>query len=534
MKTVNQIIRTTTLVLLCSLISFGQDHFELLKEKKELSISDPKDELATYHIQNLSHDLNEYNIHSGSRLSLDGQKLYFFVEDHSDQNKTKGQEIAVSERLPDNKWSNAKLLHELNNQQHNGVHYVSHDNERLLLLAEYNRDGSSTKGVSMTTQQEDGSWSLPDALKIKGYRNDDVCSFYMSADEQSLLLAINQKDSYGEQDIYVSFKSGKKWSKPLNLGAQINSVGSDGAMTLSADGKTLYFSSNARAEDGYGGYDIYKSERLDDSWTNWSTPKNLGFPYNTPHDELYFTFSPNDEFSYLSRHFVENDTIHHSDIIAIKKQVKSPTSFLIVNAYDAETNEEIKASVSLLNDESKSKVTFTSHENHLIEKNKSYSLLVSAPGYIANEQQLVVLSENDTTEIPISLNPKREGTKWEIENIFFAFDDSKLLDTSIPALNDLIHIMTRESDLIVEISGHTDSRGNDSYNLKLSDSRSEAVVNYLVDHGISSARLKHKGYGETMLINNCTNGEICSEELHQQNRRVELKIIGFENQLLLN
>ncbi len=88
--------------------------------------------------------------------------------------------------------------------------------------------------------------------------------------------------------------------------------------------------------------------------------------------------------------------------------------------------------------------------------------------------------------------------------------------------------MNREQDLIVEISGHTDSRGSDSYNLELSDKRSEAVVDYLIDSGIDPERLKFQGYGETKPVNTCANGVVCDEGSHQQNRRVELKILGFQ------
>ena len=295
----------------------------------------------------------------------------------------------------------------------------------------------------------------------------------MNTDENILLLAIDNKDSYGEQDIYVSFKKSQdKWSKPVNLGAGVNTIGSEGAMMLAEDGKTLYFSTDGR-KDGMGGYDIYKTTRLDDSWTNWSKPENLGYPYNSEHQDLYYTYTPNDEFVYISRNITEENGHHHSDIIAIKPM-----------------NNEILA--------------------------KSVNKKTARDFFT---KKVVVEHTNVFEE---SLTTHEVGSSFELKNVFFEFNKSDLKSSSFTTLDDLVLIMKEREHLVLEVSGHTDLRGHDLYNLDLSQNRAQSVVDYLIVNGIDKERLIAVGYGEEMPITNCVD---CKEDDHQLNRRVELKVL---------
>ena len=531
MKTFNLTTFIATLLALTN-FSFAQNTSNTLRASldntlylTDLAYENDEEYSTNYIEKNISEDLLEHNIHSGSRITADGKKIYFFVEKEI-YDDTKGQEIAYREKLSNGNWSELKFVDELNNSHNNGVHYVSNSGKKLLLLGEYSKNGVSHNGVSVSELQSDGTWSFPEPLKIKGYHNDQQCSFYMTPSEDVLLLAIRHRNSIGNQDIYVSFKTeekGLKWSKPMNMGNVINSTQTEGAMFLTTDLKTLYFSTDGR-QDSKGGFDIYKSERLDDSWTNWSTPVNIGAPYNTEHDEFYYSTSENDNYEYLSRHFVDSDSIHHSDIFAYKK--KNSASVLTVNAYDFETNSPLNASITIMDVQSGRAVNTNSGTTTTIPCDKTYKVVSTYEGYLSESANVSVDCFDDASkDIFLSLKPKKEGVSWEIENIFFAFDEARLLNQSIPALDKVVSLLRNERDIKVEISGHTDAQGKDHYNKKLSQERAEAVVNYLIDNGISTSQLKAAGYGEDQLKNDCENGVDCSDDEHQENRRVEFKIL---------
>lgn len=429
---------------------------------------------SRYVVKNLSVDLHHFNFHSGSRISPDGNTLFFFIDDDNKTEHKEGQEIAYAKKQKDGKWAPAQLVNELNNRFDNGVHFVSNDGNRLLLLSKYLSKGVSIHGVSMSHKKNNGEWSKPQHLKIKGYKNTDACSFHMNKDENILLLAIDNKDSYGEQDMYVSFKtSPNKWSKPMNLGPKVNTDGSEGTMMLAEDGKTLYFSTDGR-KDGMGGYDIYKTTRLDDTWTNWTTPENLGYPYNSAHQDLYYSSSTNDEFVYISRNVTEEDGYNHSDIIAIKPM-----------------------SHEMLSEITKKKTAKDFFTKKAVVKHKN-----------------VFEDKLETPEV---------GLSFELQNIFFEFNKADLKANSHATLDDLVNILKEKQDITIEISGHTDSRGLNNYNLNLSQRRAQSVANYLIINGIDKERLIAIGYGEEKPVNNCNN---CEEEEHLANRRVELKIIS--------
>lgn len=420
-----------------------------------------------YEESKVSKELHPYNVHSGSRVSHDGQTLFFFVDDMGeDSEHPYGQEIVVTTKNENGQWVEAEHLDELNNGADNGVHFISQDGNRILLLSRYRKNGLSVNGVSMSHKKHNGAWSNPHHLKIKKYQNSGACSFYMNKEENVLLLAITPKETYGEQDIFVSFKKdARRWTKPLNLGSVVNTAGSDGAMMLSEDGKTLYYSTDGKA-DGMGGYDIYKTTRLDDTWTNWTEPENIGAPFNTPDDELYYSFSPMNEEIFISRHYKESSDYLQSEIISYKKRefTKSPVDYFTKKSNKKDVQEEMASTL------------------------------------------------------------KTEG-KIVINDIYFEFDGHDLDEASTVSLENIVDVLNSNEDFIIEVGAHTDSRGSDSYNLNLSEKRAQSVTEYLISNGVDQARLRAMGFGETELTNKCGNNNDCSEGDHAINRRVEFKLL---------
>ncbi len=218
-------------------------------------------------------------------ISPDGQTLYFGRREHPDNIKGERdlQDIYVAE-MNAKGWSNAKNLgDEVNNKFANSICSISPDGQQILVMNTY----SKIKGPVVTFTRNGNNWEGPFPVEIERYyNNSEYIDFYMDFEREVLFMALEREDSRGEQDIYVSFKQEDGiWSQPVNAGPNVNSNRSDFAPFLGSDGRTLFFCSYGWS--GLGGADIYYSHRLDDTYTNWSLPVNMGKPVNTSGEETY-------------------------------------------------------------------------------------------------------------------------------------------------------------------------------------------------------------------------------------------------------
>ena len=313
-----------------------------------------------YVVENLGENINTDHVESGPRISPDGKLLYFFMIEYVDNPYKK--QFPTIDKWPkrtiyyskfndeDSTWDKAKKAPKpLNNLGDNSVHSISPDGKQLLLHNIYRKDELTDDGVSIS-KYEDKEWTFPEPLNIKHFKNDTVCSFFMSEDFEYLILAIRNKESMGMQDLFVSFleKDGKSYSEPMNLGPVINSKLSEATAFLASDHQTLYFSSNRRG--GRGGYDIYKTIRQDSTWLKWSKPENMGTPFNTKDDEFYFSIPSNGEYSYLAHHFKTKDGHEHSDIVRVRMKEEWKPRILVLTGrlFDDATKERIPGTVTFL------------------------------------------------------------------------------------------------------------------------------------------------------------------------------------------
>jgi OmpA-OmpF porin, OOP family len=231
----------------------------------------------------------------GPMLSPDGKTLYFSRKCHAANiGGTKDEEdIWYAEwNEEENKWSEAKNFgRPLNNAGPNFINSFSQNGNAILLGNSYQCNGKQSGGISLSYRTENG-WSFPKRLVVEDELNvSPHANYFLSNDQTTLLMSIERPgETKGDRDLYVSFpKNDSTWSKPQNLGPMLNTIGTEAAPFLSRDGHLLFFSSNGF--NGYGGSDIYVSERLDDTWANWSVPENLGPMVNTPNDESFFSIS---------------------------------------------------------------------------------------------------------------------------------------------------------------------------------------------------------------------------------------------------
>src|ERR1051325_596860 len=233
------------------------------------------------------------------------ESVMYFTRSGDSQNvgyaKNKNDEdIWYSLKQPDGSWSPAQHLPGmLNNDYPNGVRAINSSATHLYLQNIYQDDGGMLKGFSMSTKQADGSWSFPQALEIEDYYNDTSISMMtISNDEQHLILSVKRKDGVGKHDLYLSnHLDGMKWSPP-QLIAQLSCPGDDISPFITFDDHTIYFSTDGRG--GLGGYDLFISHRLDSTWLNWTEPKNMGEPVNTPSFDAYLTIGARGDTAYFS------------------------------------------------------------------------------------------------------------------------------------------------------------------------------------------------------------------------------------------
>jgi outer membrane protein OmpA-like peptidoglycan-associated protein len=242
-------------------------------------------------------DINSPYEESAPVISADGNVLYFSRRLHPQNfGADKAGDIWMSKRKMNGSWTRpVNVGAPLNNTLHNVPLALDPSGEVIYVMDSYNEAGEG-----LACSQRDGrSWSTPQVCTITDfYTIGDGATFQLAADGNTLVMALERREGLGRRDIYVSFRETEhQWSAPLHLGNTINTPKEEARAFLAADGITLYFAS--RGHGGRGGFDLFYSRRLDDSWTNWSAPQNLGETINSPYDDEYISLPAQGDPAYL-------------------------------------------------------------------------------------------------------------------------------------------------------------------------------------------------------------------------------------------
>ena len=257
--------------------------------------------------ENLGSAVNSEYSELNPVISPDGRTLYFGRKSHpANRYGVKGsetisgsQDIWFSEKVGDT-WSTARRLSEvLNRDQYNTILSISPDGQTILLKGSYVNGAYETRGFSISNKTTAG-WTVPVKVEIPGYEQLSKGKNeygYLTMDGKALLLAFARKKNSEDDDLYVSFFEDGQWTRPMDLGETINTKYSETTPFLSADGKTLYFSSDRPG--GQGSQDIYLTRRLDDTWQNWRKPQNLGSPINTEEYDAYYSIAAKGDYAYF-------------------------------------------------------------------------------------------------------------------------------------------------------------------------------------------------------------------------------------------
>jgi len=488
-------------------------------------------------IENLGININSDLPELRPTISADGNILFFICENHPANTKyssvPNSQDIWYSMRNDSGKWEEARhLAYPLNTMQYNAVYWISPDNNRILIRGAFVNGAYMGKGVSMCKLKADGRWSEPNALMIKNYSKYDrgrQSGATMAHDGKTLLLYMTPDQGGEDNDIFVCFLSADgSWTEPKSLGKTINAPETD-EMTpyLASDGETLYFSSNRKGT--LGSNDIWMTKRLDKTWLKWSEPVNLGSPINTENWDAFFTLDAGGEYAYLTTSL---NTYGESDIVRVKlmeKEKPNPVVMVSGNVYNLKTKEPLSA--SLIYETLPDGVEVgngVSNERDgsfkiVLPYDKNYSIRASADKFFAISENLNLdsLIKAGYKEIhkDLYLAPIEVGTVVRLNNVFFDFDKWDLRPESFVELDRVVKLLKENPGIVIEMSAHTDSKGSDEYNFKLSDNRARSVMEYILSKGIPASRITSQGYGETKPV-----ADNDTDEHRQLNRRVEFKI----------
>ena len=390
--------------------------------------------------------------------------------------------------------------------------------------------------ILRATKDKNGNWG--DIVEVP-FNSDqyNVAHPALSSDEKYLYFASDMPGTFGSSDIFrVEILGDNQYGTPENLGNIINTAGRESFPYISKE-NVLYYSSDGIP--GLGGLDIFAAKFNADGST--SKPVNIGMPGNSADDDFCFVFNSDSKIGFLTSNRPGGkgkDDIYsfHEDkplLFSCQKNIKgivkdAKTKAIIANAKVILSDKVMK---EVSTDQSKTDGTFTFEKVNCNDSH--YYLRGEKEKYETAEVNVTV--GKDEVLYEILLNPREVAIKkgmdlakvFEIKEIKFDYNKANIRPDAAVELTKIVEVMREYPKMKIDIRSHTDSRGADSYNLKLSDRRAKATLEWIVKQGIDRKRLKAKGYGETRLVNGCSNGVPCTEEEHQENRRSEFIVVAM-------
>ncbi|OFX82360.1 MAG: hypothetical protein A2X00_06840 [Bacteroidetes bacterium GWE2_32_14] len=419
-------------------------------------------------------------------------------------------------------------------------------------------NGKEEGGEILVSELKEGGWKSPRSVPGKISSKYAETTMTISKDGKEMFIVSDRPEStVGGMDIYYCVLNEKdKWSQPFNLGPKINTPFDEEGVFLSPKGNKLYFSS--KGHNSMGGYDIFVVERDRDG--NWGDPVNLGYPINTPNDDIFFKIEENEKQAYYSS--IRENGIGGLDIYKViflgeEKELKMSSSsemlawnfkpdydlfynkptelkidtslYMIGFITNSKSGEPVIAKIEVI-DMEQSKIIATGLSDSLgnykvkINQHKDYGVEITAKDYLFYVK-MAYLKDKQVVESKIQANFQLDkvevGAKVILNNIFFETNKATLKSESYAELEHVLKLLTDNSTLRLEISGHTDNIGGYAANQKLSEARAKSVVEYLYGRGIEKSRLEYKGYSFNQPV-----ADNSTPDGRAQNRRVEFKVLS--------
>ena len=441
-------------------------------------------------------------------------------------------------------WNSSEKLEVVNTPQNNEVVAVlgAGKGTKLIVRGTYEGNSFRNEGLSFIAKPAGLSNVLkggrPTPIPIANlYSASPATGFFMSGDEKTLLLSLERGDSEGGNDLYLSRPNGSGgYSEPQSLGPVLNSPGFDFAPWLAPDGKTLYFASYGHM--GYGSADLFVSQRLDESWTRWSEPRNLGPALNGPGFNAFLSLTPDGKTAYFSSSATPNGT---KDIWRTGRAVPADSlpkpvvaevsenagrAFLSGRVLDARTKQPVPGAVVKANLLGTSTTSPQFLATSRADNSGNYQMSLLPGRYYLSAAGGGFLTVGDTllaTGSPrrdLLLLPAAVGAKVDLPSIIFTQGKATLLGSAYTELNRLAIALQASPATEVRLEGHTDNVGPADKNQQLSEDRVAEVKRYLVGRGVAESRVTTVGFGgsKPQYGND-------REETRRLNRRVELVIV---------
>lgn len=419
------------------------------------------------------------------------------------------------------------------------------------------KDPSPDVDLYISTKR-DGNWSTPERLAISDSIGWDGSPAF-SRDGKTLYFSSNRRGGKGGLDLYrAPMDNSGRFGRPINLGSTINTRGNEIFPYVSEDGK-LYFSSDGHPS--LGGLDIFVASRSGDE----IQIEHLGIPVNSVgddfglflsdvtqgyfssnrvggkgDDDIYYFESTGSEDRWWSNEITITESTEPVKVALyhLRTQILNARNKPIANAkVGVKRNGEIqpvmftdaKGYVEIIDLNPADQISFNASKEKFLTKRSEFLM----DGRDIPKQLLKKELTDTTFDHKIILGQAEVGEEigalFDVNPIYYDLDKSTIRPDAAVELDKIVQVLKDNPDISIELGSHTDARASASYNMKLSQRRAESAVKYIIEHGIEAARIKAKGYGETQLINGCSDGVDCSEEAHQENRRTEFKITDLND-----
>jgi outer membrane protein OmpA-like peptidoglycan-associated protein len=494
----------------------------------DFAASNPKDEFR-FTFQNIGSNINTSAREYFPSTNADESALYFTRLSKG------GEDIYVSQKV-NGQWQPSIPIDEpemegensivsVNSYGNDGAHTIA-PSGKFLFFTSCDRIRNFPSCDLYFSKRKGDKWGKPNRIPADvntKYWESQPC---MSADGKTMYFVSSREGGQGGMDIYMTIiRPDGTFSTPINLGETINTPGNEDKPFIHPDGKTLYFASDGHP--GYGYRDLFMSVKKDGKW---SRPINLGSQINSKGDEASIFVNTLGTRAYISKQNMEDKSQSH-DIYSFElpeKYQPAKTTFIKGVVVNAKTNAPLKASVKISNiEDTGSFQSITSDEKYgdflmTLSVDNNYAFHVIKEGYAFYSQNFSFKESTgeNPQEVLIKLMALESGAKFELRNVFFETGKYDLKEESNTELNMVVDLLTKNPNVLMKIAGHTDNVGNAESNMSLSDSRAKSVKEYLVSKGIDPARLQAKGFGATKpIVPNDTDIN------RAKNRRTEIEII---------
>ncbi|MBD1397210.1 OmpA family protein [Pontibacter sp. JH31] len=458
-------------------------------------------------------------------------------------------QLFMASRDGNGNWGKPTALHEMiNDQYHNATASASEDGQTLYFtrthLVQKRKPGNAdpTSWVDKAAQAQEyinrleifssqrrgTTWSDITPFAFNNVEEYSVGHPALSPDGKIMYFVSDMPGGIGETDIYYTLRQADgSWGEPVNAGILINTPSRESFPYVDNNGK-LYFSSDGHM--GMGGLDIFAAEGKHAAWT---AVNNMGYPVNSPKNDYGIMFNEDGETGLLSSNREGQDG---TDDLYSFKILQKPV-VLAVTTLARKQNEQkrtiqvalpqVQLAISQKNLNDTSTVTTNTRGQYFMDgrKGNTYALQGTKQGYL-NQKTTVEIPKTaaDTVQVALVFDRDEKNVAIVLENIYYDLDKWEIRSDAAKELDKLAEVLVSNPTIKIELGSHTDSRESLKYNQLLSERRAQAAVDYLIEKGIAKDRLTAKGYGKTRLVNKCTDGVQCPEEMHQQNRRTEFRI----------